>query len=154
MFNIFLKVIVIWPEQAVPLNQTESSVNDTISEEEKEANSEGEGEENVNQVINADWWQAAFNTDKSEEDYSDEEEDEEEEDKLPPLSFKVDHVNREGLISLKFSHPIYVPPQYSERLLCETNSPQNQIFEVVMSVNSDACVSWNTEIVEWTESEV
>jgi hypothetical protein len=104
-------------------------------------------------VINADWWQKAFNTDESDEDYSDEEEEEEEEE-LPPLTFNVDHVNREGLISLKFNHPIYVPPQYSERLLCENTSPQNQIFDVVISVNSDACVSFNTEIVEWTESEV
>ena len=48
VFNIFLKVIVIWPEQAASLNQTESPVNDTISEEEKETISEDEGEKNVN----------------------------------------------------------------------------------------------------------
>ena len=47
-----------------------------------------------------------------------------------------------------------MPPQYSERLLSEINSPQNRIFDIKMSIKSDESFGFNTEIVDWTEKEV
>ena len=70
VFNMFLRVTVPQPEQASPLNQTESSGNETTIEE-KELEEEEEEEEDFNGVTNADWWQAAFNNDESEEESSD-----------------------------------------------------------------------------------
>ena len=74
--------------------------------------------------------------------------------KPPPLAVSVGGINREGTVFLKFNQPIYVPPQYSERLLCEINSPKNRMFDIEMSINSEECFGYNTEIVEWTENEV
>ena len=38
-----------------------------------------------------------------------------------PLAVNVGGINRNGIVTLNFNQPIYVPEAYSSRLLCENN---------------------------------